>query len=46
MLTTNSFSLANYASADQPTLYFNYYLNTQDATSTLQNLYQMLDTPG
>jgi hypothetical protein len=44
VLTTNSFSLANYASADQPTLYFNYYLNTQGATSTLQNLYQMLDS--
>ncbi|MGH7140962.1 MAG: hypothetical protein ACREHD_34965, partial [Pirellulales bacterium] len=27
-LGTNSFSLANYAAADKPTLYFNYYLDT------------------
>ncbi|HEV3341035.1 MAG TPA: hypothetical protein VG125_11785, partial [Pirellulales bacterium] len=34
VLTTNSFSLANYSSGDQPTLYFNYDLNTEDASST------------
>ncbi|HQU42081.1 MAG TPA: hypothetical protein PK867_04680, partial [Pirellulales bacterium] len=34
VLTTNSFSLANYSAADKPTVYFNYYLNTEDASST------------
>ncbi|TVS14943.1 MAG: hypothetical protein EA424_17770, partial [Planctomycetaceae bacterium] len=29
-LTTNSFSLYGYAPADQPTLYFNYFLETED----------------
>ncbi|HJT32931.1 MAG TPA: DUF4394 domain-containing protein, partial [Pirellulales bacterium] len=43
-LVTNSFSLANYAAADKPTVYFNYFLNTQDATSSKANLDTMLDS--
>lgn len=30
-LTTNTFSLAGYTAQDMPTLYFNYYLQTEDA---------------
>ncbi len=30
-LVTNAFSLAGYESTDKPTLYFNYFLDTQDA---------------
>jgi hypothetical protein len=33
-LVTHSFSLAGYGYADKPTLYFNYYLETQDANSS------------
>jgi hypothetical protein len=45
VLTTNSFSLANYSSGDEPTLYFNYYLNTQDASSqSSTNLQTMFDS--
>ena len=33
-LSTNSFSLAGYSAADKPTVYFNYFLNTEDASST------------
>src|SRR5690606_8883403 len=32
-LVTNSFSLEGYKATDKPTLYFNYYLNTQGAAS-------------
>jgi hypothetical protein len=32
-LTTNAFSLAGYQYADKPTLYFNYFLETQGASS-------------
>jgi VCBS repeat-containing protein len=32
-LTTNSFSLAGYSAADNPTLYFNYFLETQNANA-------------
>ena len=32
-LLTNAFSLSGYEVADKPTLYFNYYLATQDANS-------------
>ncbi len=32
-LTSNPFSLAGYSSGDQPTLYFNYFLNTADINS-------------
>ncbi|MCA9092408.1 MAG: choice-of-anchor L domain-containing protein, partial [Planctomycetaceae bacterium] len=34
-LTTNSFSLANYSYGDKPTLYFNYFLETEDAAGAL-----------
>ncbi|QDU48389.1 Calx-beta domain protein [Gimesia panareensis] len=34
-LTTNSFSLDGYASKDAPTLYFNYYLETEDTDSAV-----------
>ncbi|HEV3345121.1 MAG TPA: PPC domain-containing protein, partial [Pirellulales bacterium] len=37
VLTTNSFSLANYTATDKPTVYFNYYLNTEDAQSQSSN---------
>jgi len=43
-LSTNSFSLANYSSADKPTLYFNYFLNTEDAQSSKAKLQQMFDS--
>ncbi|HVX61504.1 MAG TPA: hypothetical protein VHC19_12905, partial [Pirellulales bacterium] len=43
-LSTNSFSLANYSAADKPTLYFNYFLNTEDAQSTKDKLQQMFDS--
>jgi hypothetical protein len=32
-LVTNSFSLAGYEGTDKPTLYFNYFLDTEDASS-------------
>jgi len=32
-LTTNAFSLAGYESTDKPTLYFSYFLDTQNANS-------------
>lgn len=34
-LVTNSFSLAGYSSGDKPTLYFNYFLDTQNAEGSL-----------
>tara|TARA_R110001592_G_scaffold31886_3_gene111922 strand:+ start:37950 stop:54350 length:16401 start_codon:yes stop_codon:yes gene_type:complete len=34
-LTTNSFSLAGYAAKDAPTLYFNYFLATEDTDSAV-----------
>jgi hypothetical protein len=34
-LVTNSFSLEPYASADKPTLYFNYYLETENHAGSL-----------
>lgn len=43
-LQTNSFSLANYTYGDKPTLYFNYFLATQNASSTTQNPGTMLDS--
>ncbi|HJT30507.1 MAG TPA: DUF4214 domain-containing protein [Pirellulales bacterium] len=43
-LETNSFSLANYSYGDKPTLYFNYFLATQNASSTTQNPGTMLDS--
>jgi len=36
-LETNSFSLLGYSSGDKPTLYFNYFLETQDAQGTIAN---------
>lgn len=36
-LTTNAFSLAGYAYTDKPTLYFNYWLETQNASGKLNN---------
>ncbi|HEX5445813.1 MAG TPA: hypothetical protein VFW87_18445, partial [Pirellulales bacterium] len=42
---TNSFSLANYSAADKPTVYFNYYLSTQGASSNATNAQkEMLDS--
>lgn len=43
-LETSSFSLAGYDPTDRPTLYFNYLLNTEGATSTLDNLNAMRDS--
>ncbi len=43
-LQTNSFSLANYTYGDKPTLYFNYFLATQNASSSTQNPGTMLDS--
>ncbi|MCA9007114.1 MAG: hypothetical protein KDA70_17700, partial [Planctomycetaceae bacterium] len=34
-LTTNSFSLAGYTAKDAPTLYFNYFLETEDTDSAV-----------
>ncbi|HUY92990.1 MAG TPA: choice-of-anchor L domain-containing protein [Pirellulales bacterium] len=33
-LVSNSFSLSNYTAGDKPTLYFNYFLDTQQASAT------------
>ncbi len=37
-LVTNSFSLASYVPADNPTLYFNYFLETPDVNSNAPNM--------
>jgi hypothetical protein len=36
-LTTSSFSLEGYSYTDKPTLYFNYWLETEEASGTLGN---------
>ena len=37
-LATNAFSLGGYAAADKPTLYFNYFLETQGANSVTDQM--------
>jgi len=34
LVSNNSFSLAGYSATDKPTLYFNYFLQTEDATGS------------
>ncbi|QDU12876.1 Calx-beta domain protein [Gimesia maris] len=36
-LTTNTFSLAGYAAKDAPTIYFNYFLDTESTNSSTSN---------
>ncbi len=44
-LITNSFSLEGYKATDRPVLYFNYFLDTQDANSNnVPNQEKMLDS--
>ena len=43
-LVTNAFSLSNYAVGDKPTLYFNYFLATQQASATPANPTGMRDS--
>jgi len=37
LITPNSFSLVGYDATDKPTLYFNYFLQSEDASSDLQS---------
>jgi len=43
-LMTNSFSLAGYHSTDRPTLYFNYFLETEDQDADLGSASPMRDS--
>ena len=43
-LITDPFSLAGYAGTDKPTLYFNYFLDTQEANSDTSNGGSMRDS--
>ncbi|MFN9196666.1 MAG: hypothetical protein ACK5WR_01175, partial [Planctomycetaceae bacterium] len=37
LVSNNSFSLAGYSATDKPTLYFNYFLQTEDASASLDS---------
>jgi hypothetical protein len=43
-LTTNAFSLVGYSAEDKPTLYFNYFLDTENVNSAIPNTDTMLDS--